>query len=511
MTTPSTESASAKPTRTPEALPPTSGNIDPSTLPFFMEDWAYLDTETTGIDPEVDKIVEIAIVRYRAGVREEFHTLVDPQMHIPATASAVHHITDATIAEAKARGEAPTIDEIADKVIEMLDGAHVYSHNAKFDEPFVDGELGVPVDPKSWTCTVRLSRHLFPEAPAHGNQVLRYWLKTSPKSAGLGPHRGIDDVYTSEENTYHLWVAAAKRGLTTQAQLLDLSNEPLITTTMTFGKHAGKDFKDIPSHYFEWCLGPEGKKDMDEDMRLSMELELQRPGRTEDDERIAAEERAKVVAATTMEFGNEHRGKPMDMVPTGYLEWIEGSRPRCSVEVMAGVELELKRRRASATTAPASAPRPAAAPVPASPTRTAFDRLKSLVRKGSEEERLLLSAEGSQQGFVRYLQDFAKAEPEEFVRVSNVVGGEAGEWMRSVGVGGPTAAAPAPRAQAPMQIATLPQPPAQAPVQGPGRVSLFAARQDTPEDDAGPEPEFEMEGAGAPFASAAAPRRMRPH
>jgi DNA polymerase III epsilon subunit-like protein len=495
MTTATPESASTAPVLPAEAVPPTTGNIDPATLPFFAEDFAYVDTETTGVDAEVDRIVEIAIVRFRAGVREEFHTLVDPQMHIPATASAVHHITDATIAAAKARGEAPTFPEIADKVAEMLDGAHVYAHNAPFDEGFVDGELEVPLDPKSWTCTVRLSRHLVPEAPAHGNQVLRYWFRTNPASAGLGPHRAIDDVYVSLENTFHLWTAAAARGLTTQAELLALSNEVIVIDAMAFGKHVGKAFRDIPSDYFEWCLGPEGMKDMDDDLRISMERELVRPGRKDDDARIRAEERSRVVPATVMTFGQKHNGKPMDKVPLDYLEWIERDKPRCSAEVRAGVELELNRRREASGTA---APQVNQAPGMAG----ALARLKSLVRKGSEEERMLLDAEGSEERFVAYLRDFAKHEPAEFQRVSQVVGGDAGEWMRAaVGV------TQAPRASAPAAApapAPTPQP------QGPGRVSLFANRQADPEDDPGPQPEFELEGSGAPFAPAPAPRRMRP-
>lgn len=503
------DSASDKPVPQPVAVPPATGNIDPSTLPFFAEDFAYVDTETTGVDPAVDKICEIAIVRFRAGVREVFHTLVDPEMSIPPTASAVHHITDRSIAEAKARGEAPTFAEIAPKVMEMLDGAYVYAHNRSFDEAFVDGELQLPLDPRSWVCTVRLSRHLLPTAPAHGNQVLHYWLQTEPESAGLGPHRAIDDVYTSLENTYHLWKQAEMLGVKAHEGLLELCNQPIIVSTMQFGAHVGKDFRDIPSSYFEWALGrvpgKGGLTDIDEDLRISMELELSRPGRKEDDARIKAEEASKIAPATHMTFGNKHNGKPMSSVPLDYLEWIERDNPRCSPEVRAGVKLELAKRRNAGPNLTAAAR--AASGAHLDVAASTYVKLAALVRKGSDEERLLTAtqAAGAAEGaFEAYLNDFARAEPAEYLRVTKVISGREGEWMRDVATM---------KLDAPSPTQAAAATPAQAAVKESGRLALFANRsQGEPgaEDSAGPPPEFEVDGADAPFASAPAPRRMRP-
>ena len=512
MTTPARpDSTSDKPVPQPVAVPPSTGNIDPSTLPFFGEDFAYVDTETTGVDPAVDKICEIAIVRYRAGVREIFHTLVDPEMSIPPTASAVHHITDRTIAQAKARGEAPTFAEIAPKVMEMLDSAHVYAHNRSFDEAFVDGGLQVPLDPKSWLCTVRLSRHLLPTAPAHGNQVLHYWLQTEPESAGLGPHCAIDDVFTSLDNTYHLWKQAEMLGVKTHDGLLELCNRSIIVSTMHFGTHVGKDFKDIPSSYFEWALGrvpgKDGLTDMDEDLRISMEQELARPGRKGDDARIKAEEASKVVPATHMTFGNKHNGKPMGVVPLDYLAWIERDNPRCCPEVRAGVKLELAKRRGDVPKPSAAVP--AAGGAALDVAASTYVKLAALVAKGSNEERLLTAtqaANAAEGALEAYLNDFASAEPAEYLRVTKAIGGSGGEWMRNVVGVKLDASAPA-RAAAPASAA------ASAASTESGRLALFASRSQAEpeaEDTAGPPPDFELEGSGAPFASAPAPRRMRP-
>lgn len=489
----------------PVAAPPTSGNLDPRSFPFFGEDFAFVDTETTGVDAEVDRIVEIAIIRYRAGVREVFHTLIDPQVPIPPTASAVHHITDETIREAKARGEAPTLAQASDTILEKLDGAYVYAHNAPFDEAFVDGELDIPLDAKQWICSVRLARHLMPDAPAYGNQVLRYWFRTEPESAGLGPHRAVDDVFVSLGNTYHLWAAAAARGLTTQGELLELSNTPIKIESMAFGKYAGKALRDIPSHYFAWCLGPEGMSDMDDDLRHSMVAELERPGRKEDDERIQSEQAASIVPATNMLFGKVHHGKLMADVPQDYLEWIQRERPRCTPDVLAGVMLELSRREQSAPTSRRSSSAPEGQSAIAV---KAYGRLVALVRPGTREAAMLDAARTARdphEALCKYLAEFARHEPDEYKRVAQLVGGEPGQWMLQLVQGTPT---PERRAVTAPTQDNGPSGNGDAAPMAPGRRQLFAKRQAEPgADEAGPPPV--LEESAAPFAPASAPRRPR--
>ena len=485
-----------------EAPPPTTGNIDPTTLPFFGEDFVYLDTESTGLDPEVDRICEIALVRYRAGQREVFHTLVDPEMHIPATASAVHGITDEMICEARA----PKFAEIAAKVREMLGGAHVWCHNREHDAPFVDRALGVESDTQNWLCTYRLSRHVFPEAPAHGNMVLRYWLRTNPESAGLGPHRAVDDVFTSLESMFHIWKRAEARGVTTTYGLLELCNSTIWMQMIPFGEHAGKGLDEIPSQYLEWALGKvpgkKGMNNLDDDARASLERELARPGR---DDAL----QAKVTPADVMHFGKQHNGKPMTAVPLEYLEWIERDNPRCSAEVRAGVKLELSRRRADT---------PALEGASADLAAATFARLRSLVNKGSEEESRLLGTQDAanpEAAFLDYLRAFAADRSLDYLRVADLTGAQTGAWMREL-AGLPAerhAKAPVPLqldldAGAQPQPQPLPQTPLGAPVKGRIRL-LTGVRSEDPSEDESMGANEPPEESAVPFESQPASRRLR--
>ena len=56
------------------------------------------DLETTGIDVEKDRIVQIAMIRVEPGGRRTtYETLVNPEQPIPPGASAVHGIHDADV------------------------------------------------------------------------------------------------------------------------------------------------------------------------------------------------------------------------------------------------------------------------------------------------------------------------------------------------------------------------------------------------------------------------------
>jgi len=46
--------------------------------------YVSLDLETTGLDPEHDRIIEVGALRFRGDrVLDEFQTLVNPNTHIP--------------------------------------------------------------------------------------------------------------------------------------------------------------------------------------------------------------------------------------------------------------------------------------------------------------------------------------------------------------------------------------------------------------------------------------------
>lgn len=120
----------AHPAKHPVA--PASAQTTVSTgVPAF----AVVDVETTGLSPQRDRILEVAIVRLDAAgaVVDEWVTRVDPEG--PVGATHIHGITQADVV-----GQ-PRFADVAGTVVARLSGLAVVAHNAKFDLAFLRNEL----------------------------------------------------------------------------------------------------------------------------------------------------------------------------------------------------------------------------------------------------------------------------------------------------------------------------------------------------------------------------------
>jgi DNA polymerase III subunit epsilon len=108
-----------------------------------------LDTETTGLEPELGhRIIEIGCVEvlHRRVTGRTFHRYVNPEREIEQGAEAVHGISRVEL-EGK-----PRFAEIAQELLAFISGAELVIHNAAFDVAFLDHELsrlpaGGPVAP----------------------------------------------------------------------------------------------------------------------------------------------------------------------------------------------------------------------------------------------------------------------------------------------------------------------------------------------------------------------------
>ncbi|GAA0426428.1 exonuclease domain-containing protein [Streptomyces luteireticuli] len=119
------------------------------------------DTETTGTEWEMDRIVAASVVAVGAGREPEVTTwLVNPGVEIPEAATAVHGITTD---RARADGQDPVtaIAAIADRLVSLMDGGSpLIVFNARFDLTLLDRECrryDLPVLPDRL-----LSRELLP-------------------------------------------------------------------------------------------------------------------------------------------------------------------------------------------------------------------------------------------------------------------------------------------------------------------------------------------------------------
>lgn len=107
----------------------------------------FFDLETTGIDTAHDRIVEISMVKVMPNGDEEIKTRrINPQMHIPEGATAIHGITDDDVKDC------PTFGQIAKSLADYIRGCDLAGYNSnRFDVPVLVEEFlreGVDIDLK---------------------------------------------------------------------------------------------------------------------------------------------------------------------------------------------------------------------------------------------------------------------------------------------------------------------------------------------------------------------------
>jgi DNA polymerase-3 subunit epsilon len=98
---------------------------------------AFIDLETTGINISTDRIVEIAIVKIMPdGTRQVKRKLINPQIPIPESSSAIHGITDEMVKDA------PTFKQAANELKQFIDNCDLGGYNSnRFDVPMLIEEF----------------------------------------------------------------------------------------------------------------------------------------------------------------------------------------------------------------------------------------------------------------------------------------------------------------------------------------------------------------------------------
>lgn len=218
-----------------------------------------VDVETCGFPPDHCQVCEIATIDLVQGEDSKWtrgrvwSTLVNPGIPIPAEASAIHNITDDMVTDA------PSIAEVMSGVEDEPACALLAAHEAKFEQaclPQIASRINI--------CTRKAAQVLWPDAPNHQVQTLRYWLRLKFVDP-ITPHRALGDATVT---------AAILRACLAQCsieELVEISAKPVLMTRFLFGKHAMTPIADVPTDYLEWVL--KGER-MDEDTIYTARCEI---------------------------------------------------------------------------------------------------------------------------------------------------------------------------------------------------------------------------------------------
>ena len=100
--------------------------------------YAIVDIETTGGYARSNGITEIAIYLHDGEkVIDQFVTLIDPGRDIPNYIAGFTGITNEMVAKA------PSFDNVAHRIFDMLEHAVFVAHNVNFDYSFIHNQLAI--------------------------------------------------------------------------------------------------------------------------------------------------------------------------------------------------------------------------------------------------------------------------------------------------------------------------------------------------------------------------------
>ena len=168
-----------------------------SDLPFVA-----IDIEATGLDPNNDRIVEVACVVFSQGEVERHGWLINPGCPIPEESRAVHNISDDDVRDA------PPFAAVAQQILAVLARGVPLAYNADFDRAFLMAEFqraggerpDVPALRKGidWLDPLTWAREL---QQAEKSKSLSAVAERLGIEAGQA-HRAVDDAQTAGKVLY---------------------------------------------------------------------------------------------------------------------------------------------------------------------------------------------------------------------------------------------------------------------------------------------------------------------
>ena len=162
---------------------------------FSVTDITFVafDTETTGLIPVLDRVVEIGAVKFRnREVLDTFQELIDPEMPISPGAFAVNGIGEDMV-----RGKR-TIDQILPQFLDFVDDSIPIAHNAPFDVGFLSydiSRLNLNASEKPILDTCAIPKKVFPHFYSYSLENLAKGLHIKSDSF----HRALADAMVCKE------------------------------------------------------------------------------------------------------------------------------------------------------------------------------------------------------------------------------------------------------------------------------------------------------------------------
>lgn len=153
----------------------------------MIKSYIAIDLETTGINPQEERIIEIGAIKVIDGKEcGEYKTFINPGRKIPARITEITGIDDSMVCDA------PRFEDIFDEFQEFIEELPLLGHNVIFDYSFIKcaaATLGKTFE-KEGIDTLKLARKLLPDVESKKLEFLCGYFDINPGSS----HRAFDDA-----------------------------------------------------------------------------------------------------------------------------------------------------------------------------------------------------------------------------------------------------------------------------------------------------------------------------
>jgi len=153
-------------------------------------EFVIVDVESTGVDPKMADLVEIAAVKVKDGkIADRWSTLVNPGR--PIVGNQMHGITDKDVAGA------PSPAEAARTALDFVGDAYLVGHSVGFDIAFIEGALGdgTRIDTAKVLDTLTIARDGYPDLENYKLPTLSNFFGIELKEN----HRALPDAEATAE------------------------------------------------------------------------------------------------------------------------------------------------------------------------------------------------------------------------------------------------------------------------------------------------------------------------
>lgn len=150
--------------------------------------FCVIDLETTGGNPDTEKIIEIGMVKIEnRKITEERSFLINPEKDIPDFVQKLTGIKNSSVEHS------PKIEEVIDEIIEFIGDSILVAHNTSFDIPFMNGvlkKLQRPTLENKVICTNIMTKYLIPDIMSSNLTYMSQIFNIRHSHA----HRAIEDA-----------------------------------------------------------------------------------------------------------------------------------------------------------------------------------------------------------------------------------------------------------------------------------------------------------------------------